>query len=1253
MERFFLIYHHNADTYTPIRVETHEEICGASFQAALEHSSQIPPLYVHDLALSKVTDIRLLPSGTILNTEPRSLPHHSKVICYLCVESGPDCGLIYPLTRGTYTIGRSDCDITIADMALAPHNGTITISPTQLLFHRDEHTSVSLALDTPFRMGDSLCVLIQDLSCRHRPLTPEMLAPLDITPPATAKNTLQRALMTLMPLALGVLIAWLMHTWIFLLFSVATSVLMGVHWMMTRHENTQYRDFIQTKAQEDADQANHVHHAGCPGYSPKHQPRILCLGRTQRYAALTHKNSHLTHLPLIHDVGFFLRYGEKDTVRIYTHISQGALRSLLLQICSQHKHTIIFTPEFIHEYPAEYALLETLTLIETADINSCHRPWIITTYSSEKPQHLQKEKNYLLICTSPEDLSHSSHMAENSITLLQENPYTSLITVHTPSYFSRYVPEDSQQSITVLANQMSVQAFANSISRQLRHHRNHQHQLISSSIESFSLFTQTHPLYQMLPPKIPLEINVLVGVVDGKEHYLGLNQDGPHWLVAGTTGSGKSHLLRALLLSMLYQYAPERLGLVLIDYKGGSTFSPFAQVPHTRAFLTDLDASSVQRAFLFLRAELRRREEHFATLGCSSYTDYLKQHTSSSGLLPELVIVIDEYKMLIDAHPEAHSHIVAIASIGRSLGVHLILSTQRPQGSVASDIRANIATTLCLRVSSVQESMSLINSDAASKISASTPGAGLIYQTDEQLLPFQGVSIDTPAHQPKTPLTIQYIGSSQHPPSVVEQSHDEDSILRSYLEHIEFTKVFESPILPAPDKHHLHYRASHRQEHFGGVLELPAQGLHHRLRFCPEEGTYALVGTPDETENYLYSFLAQAAHMGADLYLFTADTRFYEKMRALQPEGKNACFKVLVSPYDPEFLRHTIEHLISHPPQNNSQVILFDALDVWLENYARERTLENLILSLLIDQIPQRTVLVTARQPLKGRFSTIARTALYSAHTVEHDPLRAHQRNYPIPASGEFTLEGEALHRVKGSEKMRAGLVYPSHCSYEELAQELPITQPLFEQIPEHISWKRWQTAIQNSHKYSDSASLAIGVETAKNTVHIPIVSGAYTPIVGGTRSGKTNTLKVLQHSNQHYAGLLIHGQKTSSAQSLKELLEKISAPEQLIVFVDDAHYLSSEAQKALLEFSFQTRHMFYVYSPEARWSHLPLAVAAKTAQQGVLLRPQGHAELQFYPHLQLPYTAMTEGKIPPGRAVLIESQEQRCCQVPLAIEDI
>ncbi|MFW0184653.1 FtsK/SpoIIIE domain-containing protein [Rothia sp. CCM 9418] len=1252
MERFFLIYHHISGTYTPIYVETTEDTCGASLQTVLEQFSQVPPLYLHNIALSKVADISSLPSGTILSTQPEKTPHPSKIICYLCVENGPDCGMIYPLTRGTYIIGRSDCDITIKDMALSPHHGKITISPTQLFFHNQSRPAIPLSLNTPFRIGNSFCVLTQDLSCRHSTLTPEILAPLEITPPVTAKHTLQRALMTLLPLAIGVLIAWLMHTWIFLLFSAATSVLMGVHWVKSRHENTQYREFIQNKAQEDAKQSNNVHHAGCPGYRPEHQPRILCIGKTQRYAALTHKSAPLTRLPFMHDIGFFLRYHEEDTVHIYTHTAAGTLRSLLIQICSQHKHAIVFTPEFIHEYPEEYALLKALTLIADTDTKTPHKPWVIAIYSSEQPYRVQKEKNYLFICTTEKTLSPTPYTSEKSITLRQQNPYTPLLTAYVPNCFSRQLPEHDQQAITVLANQMSIQSFANSISRQLQQHTQYKRQISSSSIESFPLFTQVNSTNKTAEGGIPLEIEVLIGVVDGKEHYLGLNQDGPHWLIAGTTGSGKSHLLRALLLSMVYRYAPERLGLILIDFKGGSTFSPFAQIPHTRAFLTDLDSSSVQRAFLFIRAELQRREEYFATLGVSSYSDYIGQYDPNSQLLPELIIVIDEYKMLIDAHPEAHAHIVTLATIGRSLGVHLILATQRPQGSVASDIRANITTTLCLRVSSAQESMSLINSDAASKISTSTPGAGFIYQTDEQLLPFQGVSIDVPASAPKPPLHIQYVGSSYQYPFPAEQSHDEDTILRSYLKNLEDEKTFTSPILPSPEKHSLHYKNSRPQEYFAGILELPAQGAHHRLQFCSEEGTYALIGAPDEKETHLYSFLRQGAQMGAELYVFTADTRFYEKMKALQGQGKTPRFTVLTSPYDPEFLRHIIEYLMKHPPQDSPQVILFDALDLWLENYTRERSLENLILALLLEQIPQRTVLVTAHQMLKGRFSNIARTSLYSAHTVEHDPLRAHQRHYPVPGSEQFTVEGEALHRIKGAENVKAGLFYPSYCSYEELEQELPIARPLFTQVPEHICWERWEEGLKDSSHYPDDKHLAVGMSTTQDAVSIAIESGQYTPIVGGVRSGKTNALRVLHNSNRDYDSLLIHGQKVGSVQEVKELLEKISEPEQLILFVDDAHYLSAEAQNILIDFSAQAQHIFCVYSAEPRWSHTPLALACKTAKQGILLQPQGHAELQFYPQLRLPYNVMTEGKIPPGRAVIIEPYQQFCCQLPLATED-
>jgi S-DNA-T family DNA segregation ATPase FtsK/SpoIIIE len=218
-----------------------------------------------------------------------------------------------------------------------------------------------------------------------------------------------------------------------------------------------------------------------------------------------------------------------------------------------------------------------------------------------------------------------------------------------------------------------------------------------------------------------------------------LRADGPHALVAGTTGSGKSELLQTLVASLALTNAPDSVAFVLIDYKGGAAFGDFASLPHTVGMVTDLDGHLVQRALTSLRAELHRREGVLSAAGAKDVEDLAERATRGEvdGCLPRLVIVIDEFAALVRELPDFVTGLVDVAQRGRSLGIHLVLATQRPTGVVSADIRANTALRVALRVTDPSESTDVIDAPDASGISRATPGRAFVRLGAGALLPFQ------------------------------------------------------------------------------------------------------------------------------------------------------------------------------------------------------------------------------------------------------------------------------------------------------------------------------------------------------------------------------------------------------------------------------------------------------------------------------------------------------------------------------------
>lgn len=216
---------------------------------------------------------------------------------------------------------------------------------------------------------------------------------------------------------------------------------------------------------------------------------------------------------------------------------------------------------------------------------------------------------------------------------------------------------------------------------------------------------------------------------------LDLAEHGPHALIAGTTGSGKSELLLSWMLALALRHSPTDLQFVLVDYKGGATFGTLTDLPHVAGVLTDLDPAATSRALTSLRAEVRRREGLLAAAGAKDLAHYRARERAGRGTgtehdrLPRLVVVVDEFRALADAHPDVLDALVRLATQGRSLGIHLVLATQRPGGSVGSEVRANLTVRVCLRVLEPAESHDVVGSGAAAELPA-VPGRAVV-RTDQ------------------------------------------------------------------------------------------------------------------------------------------------------------------------------------------------------------------------------------------------------------------------------------------------------------------------------------------------------------------------------------------------------------------------------------------------------------------------------------------------------------------------------------------
>lgn len=216
---------------------------------------------------------------------------------------------------------------------------------------------------------------------------------------------------------------------------------------------------------------------------------------------------------------------------------------------------------------------------------------------------------------------------------------------------------------------------------------------------------------------------------------LDLRTQGPHALVGGTTGSGKSEFLQAWVLGMAAEYSPDRVTFLFVDYKGGSAFADCVDLPHCVGIVTDLSPHLVRRALTSLRAELHHREHLFNRKKAKDLLELEKRQDPETP--PALVLVIDEFAALAGEVPEFVDGVVDIAQRGRSLGIHLIMATQRPAGVIKDNLRANTNLRVALRMADVSDSNDVVGDPVAGTFDPSTPGRGIAKIGPGRLVPFQ------------------------------------------------------------------------------------------------------------------------------------------------------------------------------------------------------------------------------------------------------------------------------------------------------------------------------------------------------------------------------------------------------------------------------------------------------------------------------------------------------------------------------------
>ncbi len=410
------------------------------------------------------------------------------------------------------------------------------------------------------------------------------------------------------------------------------------------------------------------------------------------------------------------------------------------------------------------------------------------------------------------------------------------------------------------------------------------HALVDSADAVLERWSESQSVFppSLYPPGTPRPtqkraggLRALVGRATGDNLYLDLRAQGPHALVGGTTGSGKSEFLQTWILGMATAYGPQRVSFLFVDYKGGAAFADCVNLPHCVGLVTDLSPLLVRRALTSLRAELRYREH---LLNRHRAKDLLQLEGSGNPETPpSLVIVVDEFAALVQEVPEFVDGVVDVAQRGRSLGLHLILATQRPAGVIKDNLRANTNLRVALRMADEDDSTDVVGSKVAATFDPAIPGRGVAKTGPGRLRPFQAGYVGgwTTSEAPPPMIKVETLTfgvaqpweepESESPLEAAVGPNDIARLTQRVIEAAESARLEppRKPWLPELDPLYdlAKLQLSRRDDDLGfGVLDDPDAQDQRVVSFRPDlEGNIAVFGTGGAGKSTFLRTLAVSA----------------------------------------------------------------------------------------------------------------------------------------------------------------------------------------------------------------------------------------------------------------------------------------------------------------------------------------------------------------------------------------------------------
>lgn len=765
-----------------LTIEAGQGTAGLIVQEAIAERFGTGELTVRGLPLTELTvGVPPLVTGAVIvdgaGDRPPATGDATDTGLLIAVHSGPAAGTVLPLRRGTYRIGRSGTEIALPDAALSREHARLEVTDTAITItdlgsangtvvdgKRVDHSAVSTSSLISCG-GSTLSIFYGAPSAGQLPdrgaAGSSVAEPLRVPHRAEAGNRGVLFLTAALPLLIGVGLAVITGMWMFLAFTAVSAVSVLVPLLTGRRQRRRLKTAVAAAVEEDRERRRRSAPSAAalalraepslrPGGGDAPGPLGLRLGIAEQQANISLDPPDPDfEAPAAGCLPFILQLSGLTFVRGPRQDIAGLVRFIVMQLTSYRDAAR--TRVLLHGRPGSLPL--TARYLTQVSLSSNLRT---TTELLERSIDRSRETAVLILIDGVDGADGISGMSAAAV----RRGWQVLDCTRDGSAAASRVIELGG-NVARLTEAGSTKDFLPDLVPERVFDRYCRDSAPASGCSPGS--NQGVPLNCALADLLPESaadtaarwsggrgvpgLAVPIGMAAQGPRLLDLESDGPHLLVAGTTGSGKSELLRSLAAGLALCYPPDRVNLLFIDFKGGSGLGPLTGLPHCVGMLTDLARDELDRSLVSLRAEVRRREELLSAVQAPDLAGY-RAAGAATGPLPHLVLVIDEFRMLVEDAPEALTELMRIAAIGRSLGIHLIMATQRPQGALTADIRANVTTSIALRVQSEMESVDIINSRIAAGIAVANPGRAFLARGTEDPVEFQTASLVGAAAEP-------------------------------------------------------------------------------------------------------------------------------------------------------------------------------------------------------------------------------------------------------------------------------------------------------------------------------------------------------------------------------------------------------------------------------------------------------------------------------------------------------------------------